>query len=41
MKRLSLILSELKSNCIKYEVIQPLGRGKYSEVYEGIDIETE
>lgn len=30
----------LKSKLDNYEIFHPLGRGKYSEVYEGIDVRT-
>jgi casein kinase II subunit alpha len=30
-----------KSQFEPYEIIKPLGRGKYSEVYEGYDAENE
>lgn len=32
-------LSNLKSNTDKFEIIKQLGRGKYSEVYLGINKE--
>ena len=37
MRVLNWILSKIKSSCQKYELGRPLGRGKYSEVYEGVD----
>lgn len=37
MNKKNLSLSYLKSDCNRYELIRPLGRGKYSDVYEGTD----
>lgn len=37
MNQQSSILSILKSPCDPYEVQTPLGRGKYSEVFDGVD----
>lgn len=34
-----LLIGELISNCENYEIIKPLGRGKYSEVFEGMNSE--
>lgn len=37
MKIRNLNFRKLKSDCNRYELSRHLGRGKYSEVYEGMD----
>ena len=40
MKILSLIFRKFIRDCDNYEIMKTLGRGKYSDVYEGIDSKT-
>lgn len=37
MRRRNSNFSEIKRDCNRYEFIKPLGRGKYSDVYEAMD----
>lgn len=37
MRRRNLNFSILKRDCNRYELIKPLGWGKYSDVYEAMD----
>lgn len=37
-KRVVFIAHGFSSDCERYEIVKKIGRGKYSEVFKGVDI---